>query len=204
MILKTYALIAWFIPEVALRRLGVSLAILGGGLGWFSLLLGPFFPGEHLPLEFYSPETFGFLSVFGVPHLALSRACMLGALLAYLRLLQTSPGSKQGKKQALSLAGFWLLAGFAQPLTPGITGIIILGHLAALLVWQQTAGKSKGWKPVSVWVKQVPWLFAACLAAGFFTLYQFWMLRQDAFLQAWGFKISSVRRIPAITCWHMG
>jgi hypothetical protein len=37
-----------------------------------------------MPLEFYSPETFGFLAIYGLPHLTLARALMLLGFVLYL------------------------------------------------------------------------------------------------------------------------
>src|SRR3989304_2050406 len=69
-ILATYDFISLFLNEIIFRRVGLLLSILGGGLGWIAVLVG----SSSLPLEFYSPETFGFLSLYGIPHLALARA----------------------------------------------------------------------------------------------------------------------------------
>jgi len=84
-ILATYDLIAYFIPGERRRLYGLALAVLGGGLGWILLLLGQDTWLDTMPLEFYSPETFGFLQYYGIPHLALGRADMLWGLMAYLR-----------------------------------------------------------------------------------------------------------------------
>ncbi len=65
-ILATYDFIAYFIRKVALRRFGLALAVLGGGLGWVLLLAGKDGWLGSLPLEFYSPESFGFLGLFGI------------------------------------------------------------------------------------------------------------------------------------------
>ena len=75
-----YDLIALFVQDVSLRKMGTAVAVLGGGLGWLSLLG----MRESLPLEFYSPESFGFLALFGLPHLALGRGLMLKGVKGYL------------------------------------------------------------------------------------------------------------------------
>ncbi len=58
-IFATYDFLALFLVSIHLRRLGLALCVCAGGLGWIAVLLG----SKTLPLEFYSPETFGFLSI---------------------------------------------------------------------------------------------------------------------------------------------
>jgi len=48
-------------------------------------LLGEPEVAGSLPLEFYSPETFGFLAIYGLPHLTLARALMLIGFVWYLQ-----------------------------------------------------------------------------------------------------------------------
>lgn len=86
----TYDFLALFIGEERWRRLALSLAVLGGGAGWGLLLLGRDSWLGSLPLEFYSPETFGFLGLYGLPHLSLARACLLWGLRLFL--LHAVPG----------------------------------------------------------------------------------------------------------------
>src|SRR5512142_1853833 len=78
-----YDFIALFVCQPRWRRLGVTLVTFGGGLGWLSAF-GLKLWGSSLPLDFYSPETFGFLMVYGLPHLACARALLLWALRDYL------------------------------------------------------------------------------------------------------------------------
>ena len=76
LIFVTYLLCAQFITSITLRRMATLIAVAGGGSGWFALLD----PGHlifGIPLEVYSPETFGFLSLFGLPHLLAARAFLL-------------------------------------------------------------------------------------------------------------------------------
>jgi hypothetical protein len=84
-ILATYDFLSYFLSSLSARRLGLLLVTLGGGLGWVLILLARQSWLGALPLELYSPETFGFLSLYGIPHLALARALMLWAILIYLR-----------------------------------------------------------------------------------------------------------------------
>ncbi len=60
-ILATYDFLALFIENIRARRWGLILAILGAGLGWLLVLLGYGQMLGSMPLDFYSPESFGFL-----------------------------------------------------------------------------------------------------------------------------------------------
>ncbi|HKZ54408.1 MAG TPA: hypothetical protein VJ123_02930 [Anaerolineales bacterium] len=88
LVLATYRFASLFLAEPAWRRWATLLATLGGGAGWALLALGSERLWGDLPLEFYSPESFGFLSIFSLPHLALARAMMLFGLEQYLRMMR--------------------------------------------------------------------------------------------------------------------
>ena len=77
LVLAVYRFATLFVESLALRRWTVIIATIGGGLGWLMVLLGWPNLADSLPLEFYSPETFGFLAIYGLPHLTLARALML-------------------------------------------------------------------------------------------------------------------------------
>ncbi|NJL93797.1 MAG: hypothetical protein HC915_08700 [Anaerolineae bacterium] len=82
LVLATYIFIAWFVESPPTRGLALTLAILGGGLGWVVALAGQTEPWGNPPLEFYVPEGFSFLVVLGLPHIALGRAALLLGLVA--------------------------------------------------------------------------------------------------------------------------
>ncbi len=84
-LLASYRFLAEFLPFVRQRRLGLGLVALGGGLGWLLVLLGQRAWLGSLPVDFYSPEAYTFLSLFALPHLAFSRAFFLLGMIAYLR-----------------------------------------------------------------------------------------------------------------------
>jgi hypothetical protein len=83
--------IAEFIRSQAARFTALVLATIGGGLGWIVTFTGP------LPPELYIPEGFGFLILFGLPHLALARAALLGGLLILIRSLE--PRRRKGREE---------------------------------------------------------------------------------------------------------
>jgi len=84
-VIANYQFISLFVRSERWRRWATVLATAGGGLGWLLVILGKSPLLGSLPLDFYSPETFGFLAFFGLPHLVLARALMLIGLVNYLR-----------------------------------------------------------------------------------------------------------------------
>ena len=129
MIWASYAFIAHFIEDVRLRRLGTLLAVCGGGLGFLQLFGLQALWGGRAPLEFYSPETFGFLSLFGLPHLAMARALLLAGVLFALQALE-----KREIKPALLAGGLWFLLGLMQPLTVVTAWVVLVVYY--LLRWR--------------------------------------------------------------------
>ncbi len=113
MICATYEWMAYFVENVRWRRLGTLLAVAGGGLGWLAFAGLQSVWGGGIPLEVYSPETFGFLSLLFLPHLALGRALLLWGLLAYWHAFQGPVSTRRVCLNGL----LWLGLGLMQPLT---------------------------------------------------------------------------------------
>jgi hypothetical protein len=196
--LATYQFIAIFIPEISLRRWGLALATLAGGAGWLIILFGwqewlgrlPLsdIPGLNMPLAFYSPETFGFLALYGIPHVALARALLLWGLKYYLELASQSPGEPFPWLKG-ALTGFiWLLALLAQSLTGMITGAVAGFYLLGLFIWQgmrALSGRSTDWKRLlrAIRVTVYVGLFALPLV-----IYYFLLFRQDLVMRFWNLQ----------------
>jgi hypothetical protein len=196
--LATYQFIAIFIPEISLRRWGLALATLAGGAGWLIILFGwqewlgrlPLsdIPGLNMPLAFYSPETFGFLALYGIPHVALARALLLWGLKYYLELASQSPGEPFPWLKG-ALTGFiWLLALLAQSLTGMITGAVAGFYLFGLFIWQgmrALSGRSTDWKRLlrAIRVTVYVGLFALPLV-----IYYFLLFRQDLVMRFWNLQ----------------
>ena len=111
--LTSYYFISLLLTESFYRKSALVISILGGGLGWISLLW------NHMPLEIYSPETFGFLSVFGIPHLLYSKGLLLLGLYGFL--------AWEHKVRTA-----WIMIGFFQPLTIVIGWFVLFTYL---IVW---------------------------------------------------------------------
>jgi hypothetical protein len=154
--------IARFVPGERLQRLGTILGVFGGGLGWLLPLFGQSSWLGSLPLDFFSPETFGFLALLGVPHLAAGRALLFWGLLAYL----DGAGWRAGI--------WWLLASLFNPLVIPIGGLVIGVHwLISRALRLETARAD----------------FRTALQAGLvvspMVAYLLWQSAFDPFLKAW-------------------
>jgi hypothetical protein len=177
MIFATYDFLALFVEQVSWRKFGLVVITVGGGLGWLLLLVSP----SHQPLEFYSPETFGFLSLFGIPHLSAARALLLWGLLLYLL-----PYPTLAKIQNAILGGFfWLLLGFFQPLTVVIGWAIMAAHLLGMAGLRWMKSRRTGLREWDDWLSY----FRKALVMGllssplvFYTVLSFW---SDPFLVGW-------------------
>ena len=144
-VFATYDFISLFIKQIRFRKLGVIMISMGGGLGWLAILLGNGKLIDSLPLDMISPESFGFLSLYGLPHLIIARALLLWGLAWYIspELMQNYSVHIRSRFLKRNLHGLtigilWLLLGLFQPLTNLIgwfvillywTGIIIIHHI---------------------------------------------------------------------------
>lgn len=182
MIWASYQFLALFFDEIRLRRWGVVLVITGGGLGWLSIfgLQDLWFKG--LPLEFYSPETFGFLSIYGLPHLSLGRALLIWGLVGYLKGGEVQ---KVGRIQ-LVLPGFlWLILGIMQPLTV-VTGWAVLAAHLGLMATYGLYGYYKrevfDWKK---WRNHVKIAITMIILSSPLVIYTMLSFTFDPFLREW-------------------
>lgn len=152
-ILSIYAIydfVSLFVKDHGLRRWGVLLATLWGGLGWFLVLIGKKDWMGSLPIDFISPESFGFLGIYGIAHLSWSRAFFFWGLRAYL--IRGYMG-KAEFPQLCKLANIhpgvlWLLTGIAQPISAVVIGIVAGFHMLGIFVRQSfnhIKGKSGDW-----------------------------------------------------------
>ncbi|HEX9680783.1 MAG TPA: hypothetical protein VGA32_04965 [Anaerolineales bacterium] len=162
-VFATYRFVSLWLNAAWLRRWATALACVGGGLGWAALAL----PQARPPLEFYSPESFGFLAFLGLPHLILSRALLLDGMSAYVT---TTAGGGQGARAAI----LFTAAGLVQPvvLATAFAVILIHGLLGALFGQFGLAG----WLRRAAPILAPAGLLAAAYAA---------MLAGDPFLQTW-------------------
>jgi hypothetical protein len=121
-----------------------------------------------MPIDLILPEAFSFLMLFGWPHLALGRALLLLALLAYL--------DGRGVWAGLALLG----VGLAQPLYMVVGWAVMGAHAAAVWMWERRrrdggAEHSRDWRTASV----------AMVLSAPFVVYNALVLRFDPVLAQW-------------------
>ncbi len=185
-IFATYRLLGEFLTQTHWRKIALVLITIGGGLGWLVL----FFPNvDILPLEFYSPEAFGFLSLYGLPHLSLARAFLLLAMVEYLRLWKDD--ESQSSQVVWRLGLFWLAAGLSQPIYAGILGGILFFHLVlnCLRMWRTNRFHAK----CSILQHRFRIVSLASLPAIFLLVYTAIGFITDPYLRIW----ASQNRLPA-------
>jgi len=169
-VLATYSFAARVLKEVAWRRWATLLASVGGGLGWILVLLGRGNIYGSLPLEFYSPETFGFLAYLGLPHLVVGRALLLLGLAWYL------DASKDPGRARWAGAAF-LLLGFFQPLAVISAWVVILAHhLLTFALGRRNPAAS---------VLPPRTTFLVLLISSPVVIYYGWLSLADPFVRAW-------------------
>jgi hypothetical protein len=180
-VLATYDFAAIFIRKIQYRRLATALVTLGGGLGWLAVLgLSGLWQGR-LPLEFYSPETFGFLSILGLPHLEVARACLLWGIRDYL-----TNAEGLSWKRAVRGGMWWLAMGLFQPLTV-VIGWAVLGlHVVVVTIWKNFRGFH-----LTAILRQQPegnWIISCvvmALISAPIVVYTFIAFSIDPFLRQW-------------------
>ena len=179
-ILASYDLTACFFTDRRLQKIGTVLITLGGGLGWLSFFGLSNLWQNGLPLDFYSPETFGFLEIYGLPHLAFGRALLLWGLVFLLSSL------RQPSHFPPWLGGvLWLLMGLMQPLTV-VSGWIVAGLflistaiLGGIYPWEKNSPPHQAWRSLCV---RTVWMVG--LSSPIVVLTGFSLLT-DPFFKAW-------------------
>lgn len=114
----TYRFVALFVPRGSMRWTAITLICLGGGLGWLLILMGQDNWLGSAPVDFYLPEGYTFYLLYGLPHLSLARAALLGGLIYFFRTNLQPPNSAQkpGSELNLLFAGLcWLVMGLCVP-----------------------------------------------------------------------------------------
>jgi hypothetical protein len=121
LVFSLYQFSELFLHKIDTRRWFIFLALVGGGVGWLHPLGLGFLWQDRLPLEFYSPESFGFLQVFGLPHLLFARALLFYGMTYYIR----SRYSTHPRKDVAISGIIWLIMGLFQPLTILIAWLVV-------------------------------------------------------------------------------
>jgi hypothetical protein len=176
---SVYEFIALFVQDIRLRKLGTAVSVMGGGLGWLSLLV----MRDTLPLDFYSPESFGFLAFFGLPHLALGRGLLLKGVKGYLRGFGTDVTRE--RRLARWNAVWWIALGLVHPLNLVMGGAVVGCHFVTMTVIKTVR---RSWLVEFTWsdwrclLRRAGWL---ALAAAPFVFYNAVMTLMDPFMAQW-------------------
>jgi hypothetical protein len=121
----TYRFIAVFLRRPGSRMVALVLIALGGGFGWLLSLVGLTDLLDSLPVDFYVPEGYSFLILFGLPHLALARSAMLIGLVLLFRALMIRE-SPRGWLRWTTLAGLcWIVMGLCVPFYIAVLYLIL-------------------------------------------------------------------------------
>jgi len=166
LVFEIYYFIQLFISSRAMIQVAVIISCVGGGLGWISIIAN-----GNVPLEFYSPESFGFLSIFGLPHLCFSRGLMIRSFRMLL-----SPGKDILNLNRNFTSGLYLFAsGLFQPLAIPL-GWLLVG------IWKLFCYISNRNVKVINIIKELIFYFLIPLP---FFLYNALMFLFDPYLNSW-------------------
>jgi hypothetical protein len=172
-----YQFIAHFVSQISLRRWGTVLVVFGGGAGWLALVGLRNLWGTELPLEFYSPETFGFLSFLGLPHLLFSRALLICGFSSFL----FAHPQRKDIKTILILVLPWFLIGFFQPMSL-ITGWAIIGSFLGIMFLLDILISKRDNPDFQKYIRNAIWIAGVTAP---FVIYNFLAFRMDPVLQSW-------------------
>jgi hypothetical protein len=201
-ILVTWRFLALFLPRGSMRWAALTLICFGGGLGWLLVIVGlGDWLGAPQPVDFYLPEGYMFYILYGLPHLCLARAMLLGGFILFF----------QGGWRRWLLAGVcWLVMGLCVPFYIAVL-YVLLG------VWGLVSIVRQRRFPVELFIK--------CVIAGVVPLpvllYNFAVFVTNPIMGAWsnqnklpsphplhyvfGFGVLYLLAIPAIRwAWRRG
>ncbi len=173
LLLVSYRFLAEFLQSVRLRRIGLVLVAFGGGLGWVLVLMR----AQTLPLDFYSPEAFTFLTLYGLPHLAAARALWLAALLLFWSSVRT-----KRLRLAWGAGGLWLGVALIQPFYVALLYVLLALHVGFL--WLRTFTQ-KNLKKRRLAVRAFKFGIIASLPSLPIVLYTVLLFQSDPVYQQW-------------------
>lgn len=169
LVLESYKFCGLFLSDKRRSYLGTFVLIFGGGFGWLGILF-PEVINNRMPLEFYSPETFGFLSAFTLPHLLFGRALLFKSFRSFIDLQQKQIFDKEN----FLIGGIWLLlSGVFQPLN------LVIGYIVSGVYWAFKLISEK--KKIVEIIQLFYWIFPSLPLL----FYNFFFFLYDPFLSSW-------------------
>ncbi len=173
--LGAYRFCRIYLTKSNFRMFGLILLTLGGGLGWLAAIFRQTTIFGTIPLDFYSPEAFGFLSLFALPHLATARGLMFFGISIHISLTQTSLSRSNFKYYLPGI--FLFLSGLFQPLNTAIGGLILfLVSLSRFIINRNEKGAL---------IKELTKLFQAVIPTLPIVLYYIGIQIADPFYKGW-------------------
>lgn len=200
----TYRFIALFVPRGSMRWTALVLICLGGGLGWLLILFGQDNWLGSAPVDFYLPEGYTFYLLYGLPHLSLARAALLGGFILFIK------GTTAPVRSGLLAGACWLLMGLCVPFYVAVL-------YAVLGAWGLAAWLRARRFPGRLFMRCV---IAACVPAPSL-IYNFWVFSQNPIMGTWsnqnklasphplhyvlGFGVLTVLALPGVVwAWRRG
>jgi len=197
-LLTVYRFLSVFTAQAKVRRWAWLMVTFGGGLGWLLVMLGRTNWLGTPPLDFYLPEGFALLVLYGFPHIAAAQSLLLWGILCLLRAWQVCPTSdvqgQQSEAQRLEhathnaqyalhiqelkwamLAGLlWLAMGVIVPFYVAVTWAV----MAAAWLGQGIRERRVGWRKGLV-------AGGAVFASAPIVLYSAWVFTSDPVYVIW-------------------
>jgi hypothetical protein len=121
LLLVSYRFVAVFLRSPESRGLALVLIALGGGLGWMLSIAGV----SSLPVDFYVPEGYSFLILFGLPHLALARSAMLIGFLLVFRALMIPAAPRRWLRYTILAGLCWIIMGLCVPFYIAVVYLVL-------------------------------------------------------------------------------
>ncbi|MEN4011670.1 MAG: hypothetical protein ROW48_06520 [Bellilinea sp.] len=180
-VVAVYDFAGLFLRQENPRRLAVALAVAGGGLGWLSILGVRWSGYAQLPLEFYSPETFGFLSVLGLPHLLWARALFLWGLATLYRCA----GGENWRLIGFKTGMLWLALGLFQPVNIPIAWLVGGTGILAGLAFQKANKTQPHPAAATAWQARLKAALLAGAISSPLPVYSFFAYTAHPFLRQW-------------------
>ncbi len=169
LIFETFHFSLLFVKDRKTSLLITILLIFGGGLGWIGIIF-PVLINHRMPLEFYSPETFGYLSVFSLPHLLFARAFLYKSF----RTLLTLESDLGFSQKSLLNSGFSLfLSGIFQPINLFVGWFVVGINFLVKMIMEKSIG---------IYIKKYIFWIIPSLPLFFYNFFSFLF---DPYLSTW-------------------
>jgi hypothetical protein len=173
-ILAGYDFISIYIKTRKWRWWAITLFTLGGGCGWILVILGQKNLLGSLPLDFISPESFGFLGILGFPHLSAGRAFFLWGLTSYL------------EKRSGYITGLYLLIlGLFQPIYVFVAWAVMITHIALMITYSNFFIPKEERRSRKFEKEDIHNYLKTIIVSGPLMVYLAIMFLTDPFLQSW-------------------